>query len=194
MRSMQNQNNVRLQNPYGFGRIGYEQIRSGSCPGRHSLGREPLRRSLPLGGQSCPLSGRSADHTDVRATNNARRTTCNGRTACMNRDKDMPARQNNIPSIEEGCGCDCGNGGNDCAKLMKQLQTVDFALYEVILYLDAYPEDCEALNTYHMLLARRRKLAAAYEETCGPLTAWGNVNTASWDWVKGPAPWEYPVD
>lgn len=92
------------------------------------------------------------------------------------------------------CGCGCGQDTGDCHKLLRQIQTVDFALYEVILYLDAYPEDCEALATYHKLLTRRNTLVAAYEETCGPITAFGNVSTTSWDWVKTASPWEYPDD
>lgn len=100
-----------------------------------------------------------------------------------------------VPSVEEGCGCGCGDSQHqDCAKLLKQIQTVDFALYEVILYLDAYPDQCEALDLYHKLLDRRHMLATAYEEACGPLTPWGNVSKTSWDWVKTPAPWEYPND
>lgn len=93
-----------------------------------------------------------------------------------------------------GCGCGCASDGEqngDCSKLLKQLRTVDFALYEVILYLDAYPDHCDALELYHKLLHRRHELISAYEAACGPMTAFGNVSQTSWDWVKTPAPWEY---
>ncbi|MBQ9780586.1 MAG: spore coat protein CotJB [Clostridia bacterium] len=162
----------------GLGRVTYEQMRNARTS-------HPLYRSNSLGG-SCPLSGgrgknRCGD-TDARAD------------AHDLKNEQNPVTAQEIPENNGGCGCGCGDHANDCAKLKKQLQTVDFALYEIILYLDAYPEDCEALNTYHMLLARRKKLACEYETLCGPLTAWGNVSTTSWDWVKGPSPWEYPYD
>ena len=162
----------------GLGRVSYQQMKH--TPVKASPCRSPLcgEGSLPLekreGRRSCGCSvcGRS-----------------NGRA-----DASAPALRPEIPSVDEGCGCGCGQTDGDCAKIKKQLQTVDFALYEVILYLDAYPDSAEALNTYHLLLARRQKLASVYEQTCGPLTAWGNISTTSWDWVKGSAPWEYPKD
>ena len=80
-----------------------------------------------------------------------------------------------------------GNGG--CATLMKQLQAVDFSLYETVLYLDAYPESEEAKATYQKLLNERTRLADAYEKQCGPLTAFGN-HQDGWKWTEGPWPWE----
>lgn len=80
-----------------------------------------------------------------------------------------------------------GNGG--CATLMKQLQAVDFSLYELVLYLDAYPESEEAKAMYQKLLNERTRLADAYEKQCGPLTAFGN-HQDGWKWTEGPWPWE----
>ncbi len=68
---------------------------------------------------------------------------------------------------------------------------MDFALYEVILYLDAYPNSCDALTTYHKLRAQSAELREAYEASYGPLSAFGNQSQTSWDWMKKPFPWEY---
>lgn len=95
-----------------------------------------------------------------------------------------------VPPKDEGV-CSCHEPQEDGQRLLKQIQVVDFALYEVILYLDAYPESSEALDYYHKLMERRRALHTRYEGSCGPITAYGNVSRNSWDWVKGPAPWEY---
>lgn len=144
-------------------------------------------------GSGCSRSARSARMSSARNNESA---SIGGGCGCgrsARSSRTLPTQSNNIPSIDEGCGCGCGNDDHgDCAKLLKQIQTVDFALYEVVLYLDAYPENCEALELYHKLLTRRRALMTQYEEACGPLTAWGNVSTDSWDWVRTPAPWEYP--
>ena len=109
----------------------------------------------------------------------------------------------------KGCGCDTGRGDvrlgcacgesdmparrehcRECHELMRKLQKLDFSIQETVLYLDAYPDCCEAKTYYHHLLRERQEVAQAYEETCGPLTAWGNQSTTSWDWCKSPWPWQ----
>lgn len=79
------------------------------------------------------------------------------------------------------------NGGD---ALMKKLREVEFALYELTLYLDAYPESHEALALYHSLLDARRQMVAEYQTKHGPLTMYGNESTTSWDWASTPWPWE----
>ena len=92
---------------------------------------------------------------------------------------------------QEMGGCGCGdNGHGNCPKLLQQIRAVDFALYEVVLYLDVYPTSCEALDTYHKLMARRKMLYEQYQTTCGPITTTGNMSQTSWDWVGKPFPWE----
>ncbi len=155
------------------------------------LRREGLldrRESLPTTG--CRQNGGSCQMRGQRSA-------CGCGSACgqkkhQHTQQDSPV---NLPSVnDEGCGCGCASCGaqnNDYSKLMKQIKTVDFALYEVILYLDAYPDHCDAMDLYHKLLKRRHELIAAHETAYGPLTAFGNTSQTSWDWVKTPAPWEY---
>ncbi len=92
----------------------------------------------------------------------------------------------------------CDKDGQDtvatCRKLMDRIRAVDFALYETVLYLDVYPHSCEALATYHKLKEQREELHRSYEATVGPLTAFGNQSTTSWDWMRKPFPWEYDAD
>lgn len=87
-------------------------------------------------------------------------------------------------------------GGNRgaCGRLLQQLRGLDFALYEVILYLDVYPHSCEALETYHKLKSQRDALRREYEATCGPLTPFGNESDTTWDWINVPFPWEYDAN
>ena len=95
------------------------------------------------------------------------------RSGCGCRDNDLPARS--------GCG--------ECHELMNRLQKLDFSIQETVLYLDAYPDCCEAKNYYHQLVKERKEVAHAYEKACGPLCAMGNVSTSSWDWTRAPWPW-----
>ena len=135
---------------------------------------------------------------------------------------DMPRQSLNRPGSGCGCGlgrtsvgsrtreetmtatprtcretptCGCGqNGGVACRKLLEQIQAVDFALYETVLYLDVYPHSCDALETYRKLRAQSDALRAEYEATWGPLTAFSNQSDTSWDWMSKPFPWEYDAD
>ncbi len=79
---------------------------------------------------------------------------------------------------------------NQCAAKMKSLRALDFAIQETVLYLDAYPENRQALNYYHQLMKQRKMMAEDYESHCGPLTMYGNTAQSSWDWIEGPWPWE----
>lgn len=82
------------------------------------------------------------------------------------------------------CGC---NGGN---ALLLKLQQIDFSIYDVVLYLDAYPDCAEALAYYHSLLDTRAVLVSEYENKYGPLTAFSNNSKCSWEWTKTPWPWQ----
>ena len=73
---------------------------------------------------------------------------------------------------------------------MKELQKLDFALYETILYLDAYPYCTEALEYYHSLVHRRALVSAELEKNGTPVTAYQNASHTSWDWIASPWPWE----
>ena len=81
-------------------------------------------------------------------------------------------------------------GGGGCASLRARMQAVDFAIVETALYLDAYPECRAAMAYYQKLIAERETLAEAVHAQCGPTTARDNKNPASWDWIKGPWPWQ----
>ncbi len=77
-----------------------------------------------------------------------------------------------------------------CDALLEQIRAVDFAIVETGLYLDAYPNCQEALDYYHELIDKKNVLVGSYEHHCGPLTVCGNYNKDSWDWTRGPWPWE----
>lgn len=73
--------------------------------------------------------------------------------------------------------------------MMHQLQQLDFAIQETVLYLDAYPHCAAALKHYHQLVCEREALVKQYEHQYGPLIARGNVSEDRWDWVDAPWPW-----
>lgn len=74
--------------------------------------------------------------------------------------------------------------------LLKRLAAEDFALYEVVLYLDAYPTNKKALAFYEQHAKAAQMLRSEYEQKYGPLTVYGNNDTEKWQWTTGPWPWE----
>ena len=79
---------------------------------------------------------------------------------------------------------------NNIKSMQKRLQRISFALVELVLYLDAYPNCRKALAYYHSLLDMKKKLTAEYQAQYGPITAFGNDSRSEWNWTKTPWPWE----
>lgn len=105
---------------------------------------------------------------------NVRTDVREGTGGCERRCDDMPVKRN------------CA----ECDALMQRLQKLDFSIQETVLYLDAYPDCCEAKAYYHQLVKERREVADAYEGKCGPLNAMGNTGEAGWSWGHNPWPWQ----
>ncbi len=87
----------------------------------------------------------------------------------------------------------CGCGGRDGRgkAWMRRLKMVDFALQELVLYLDMYPDCRRALDKYHALREEREKLLRALEDSGIAVTAMNNNSREHWDWADAPWPWEY---
>jgi spore coat protein JB len=75
--------------------------------------------------------------------------------------------------------------------LMEQLQTVDFILVELTLYLDTHPDDLEAINQFNHYVNERKKIKKAFESQFGPLMQFGNSYSGyPWNWKDTPWPWQ----
>ena len=91
-----------------------------------------------------------------------------------------------LPQRNDSCRTD----SMGCDMLTKKLRTVDFAIIETALYLDAYPKCQKALDYYCQLIKERDVLAEAINHKCGPMTIRDNESCDTWTWTKGPWPWE----
>lgn len=76
----------------------------------------------------------------------------------------------------------------DKCKLMRELSSVKFAVWELHLYLDTHPCDEKALEMHKKYSKRAKELTEEYEECYGPLT---HKSDSGLEWVKNPWPWEY---
>lgn len=76
-------------------------------------------------------------------------------------------------------------------QLMEQLQTIDFILVELTLYLDTHPDDHDAIKQFNHYAKDRKQLKKAFESQFGPLMQYGNSYSAyPWNWSTSPWPWQ----
>lgn len=71
--------------------------------------------------------------------------------------------------------------------LLQRLDAVQFAMWELHLYMDTHPEDLAALSLYKKYEEINEKLVCEFEEQFGPL--YGNTDPGA-SWLKNPWPWD----
>lgn len=74
--------------------------------------------------------------------------------------------------------------------LILQIDENRFAIIELGLYLDLYPNDTNALNKYNSYLKKEKELITIYESKYGPMTLSSPVQINTWLWDNSPWPWE----
>lgn len=75
--------------------------------------------------------------------------------------------------------------------LLERLQTVDFVLVELNLYLDTHPNDMDAIEQYNELTQQRWQIANEFEAMYGPLMNFGHSYSGyPWQWNDAPWPWQ----
>lgn len=75
-------------------------------------------------------------------------------------------------------------------ELMHCIQRYDFALYDLMLYLDTHPRCREAMQLYAKYRKQREEAVAEYVSRFGPITALQSDTEKRWNWGNGPYPWE----
>jgi len=75
----------------------------------------------------------------------------------------------------------------------RAIASYDFALHEMVLYLDTHPDDRNALRQRDSYLQKRREIIAQYEQYFGTYIEQPNdvSGTQSWEWISDPWPWDY---
>ena len=82
---------------------------------------------------------------------------------------------------------------NNVKAMQKRLQKISFALVELVLYLDAYP-NCERAKKYYKELSDERDMLIKALSKAGMPMSGMNVQGNEWTWTKGPWPWEYEAN
>ena len=73
--------------------------------------------------------------------------------------------------------------------LLTKLSELDFAAFDMRLYLDTHPHDKKALDEYHAFVRQADSVRTEYEKNFGPLTA-GSADGNYFDWIDEPWPWQ----
>ena len=77
-------------------------------------------------------------------------------------------------------------------ELKERIHALDFAIHELVLFLDTHPINKRAMELLKEYRIRRKEYIALYEEKYGDYIVTPNDVPASgcWKWLKGPWPWE----
>ena len=76
---------------------------------------------------------------------------------------------------------------------LTELQTMAFALQDMVLYLDTHRDDREALEVFRTLQQIYKEGRKKYEAERGPLTHM-SVTDGEHRWLDDPWPWEYAMN
>jgi len=77
--------------------------------------------------------------------------------------------------------------------LLHRIQELSFVKTELELFLDAAPDNKQALDYFHKTLDALIAAGEEYEANYGPITTAG-VSRNRWNWIDGPWPWQREGD
>lgn len=78
---------------------------------------------------------------------------------------------------------------NEQELMRRKISAHQFASWELHLFLDSHPNNCEAAKKLEECRATTAKLIREYEEKYGTFVE-SSSNTSRWQWINGPWPWE----
>ena len=80
---------------------------------------------------------------------------------------------------------------NEQAKMLTDLDSLEFALIDLNLYLDVYPDDKSAIQLFNQYRTERLNLLNQYQNKYGPILLSSDaLNRTPWMWDNRPWPWE----
>ena len=79
-------------------------------------------------------------------------------------------------------------------ELLRVIQSTNFVVLEMGLYLNTHPECSCALKKYCECKEMLEEATKVYERRFGPLTMYGVDCDEKWSWVEEPWPWQKGCD
>lgn len=77
-------------------------------------------------------------------------------------------------------------------ELKRRIYELDFAIHELVLFLDTHPTNKKAMELLCEYRKIREELVKVYENRFGPYVVISDdvKPDGCWEWLKGPWPWE----
>ena len=77
-------------------------------------------------------------------------------------------------------------------ELKRRIYELDFAIHELVLFLDTHPTNKKAMELLCEYRKIREELVKVYENRFGPYVVISDdvKPEGCWEWLKGPWPWE----
>ena len=80
---------------------------------------------------------------------------------------------------------------NDQAKMLTDIDSLEFAIIDLNLYLDIYPDDKNAIELFNKYRKDQNELLHNYQNQYGPILLNSDaMNNIPWMWDNKPWPWE----
>ena len=80
---------------------------------------------------------------------------------------------------------------NEQAEMLTNIDSLGFAMIDLNLYLDVFPDDRGALELFNQYREQKEKLLKQYESKYGPIELSSDaLNMYPWAWDNRPWPWE----
>ncbi len=80
---------------------------------------------------------------------------------------------------------------NEQAKMLTEIDALGFAMIDLNLYLDVFPNDKEKINLYNQYRLEKENMLKEYEAKYGPITTNSDsLNSYPWAWNNMPWPWD----
>ncbi|MDO4962981.1 MAG: spore coat protein CotJB [bacterium] len=80
---------------------------------------------------------------------------------------------------------------NEQAKLLTNIDALCFAMTDLNLYLDIYPDSRDAINLFNQYREEKKNLTDEYESKYGPISLDSkSLNSYPWSWDNMPWPWD----
>ena len=80
---------------------------------------------------------------------------------------------------------------NNQAKMLTDIDSLEFAIIDLNLYLDVYPDDKYAIELFYKYRSEQNELLHNYQNEYGPILLNSDaLNNIPWMWDNKPWPWE----
>lgn len=80
---------------------------------------------------------------------------------------------------------------NEQAEMLTNIDSLGFAMIDLNLYLDVFPDDRSALEAFNQYRQQKNDLVKQYENKYGPIILSSDaLNMYPWAWDNRPWPWE----